>query len=57
MVPLVSIPNWQQAGLGVIDYDPTNGTGSVTLPLAALPTEVQPVVETPSLAARRSHRS
>jgi hypothetical protein len=44
MVPLVSIPNWQQAGLGVIGYDPTNGTGSVTLPLAALPTEVQPVV-------------
>lgn len=53
MVPLVSIPNWRQAGLGVIGYDPTNGTGSVTLPLAALPMEVQPVVET-SLAAVRS---
>jgi hypothetical protein len=57
MVPLVSIPNWQQAGLGVIDYDPTNGTGSVTLPLAALPIEVQPAVETPPPAATRAHRS
>ncbi|HEY7170382.1 MAG TPA: hypothetical protein VH417_06010 [Vicinamibacterales bacterium] len=40
MVPLVSIPDWSDAGLGVIDYDPTNGTGSVTLPLAPLPSEV-----------------
>jgi len=39
LVPLVSISNWQQTGLGVIDYDPTNGTGSVTLPLAPLPSE------------------
>jgi len=51
MVPLVSISNWRQAGLGVIDYDPTNGTGSVTLPLAALPTEVPSVVEAPFTAA------
>jgi hypothetical protein len=51
MVPLVSIPNWRQAGLGVIDYDPTNGTGAVTLPLAALPTEVRSVVEAPFTAA------
>jgi hypothetical protein len=50
MVPLVSIPNWQDAGLGTIDYDPTNGTGSVTLPLAALPTEVSPVFEVSSAA-------
>jgi hypothetical protein len=50
MVPLVSIPNWRDAGLGTIDYDPTNGTGSVTLPLAALPTEVSPVLEVPSAA-------
>ena len=43
LVPLVSIPDWKAAGLGVIDFDPTNGTGSITLPLAALPTEA-PVV-------------
>jgi len=48
LVPLVSIPNWEQAGLGVIDYDPTNGTGSATLPLAPLPTGV-PVVGAPAL--------
>ncbi len=51
MVPLVSISNWRQAGLGVIDYDPTNGTGAVALPLAALPTEVPSVVETTFTAA------
>lgn len=48
LVPLVSVPDWEDAGLGVIDYDPTNGTGSVTLPLAPLPTEV-PVVGAPAL--------
>lgn len=40
LVPLVSIPNWKSAGLGTIDYDPTNGTGQVTLPLAALPSGI-----------------
>jgi len=40
MVPLVSITNWKDAGLGVINYDPTNGTGAVTLPLAPLPSSV-----------------
>jgi hypothetical protein len=50
LVPLVSISNWEQAGLGVIDYDPTNGTGSVTLPLAPLPSEI-PVVESPATVA------
>jgi len=47
LVPLVSISNWEQAGLAAIDYDPTNGTGSVTLPLAPLPSEI-PVVESPA---------
>jgi hypothetical protein len=50
LVPLVSIANWEQAGLGVIDYDPTNGTGSVTLPLAPLPSEI-PVVQSPATVA------
>jgi len=50
LVPLVSISNWEQAGLGVIDYDPTNGTGSVTLPLAPLPSEI-PVVQSPATVA------
>jgi hypothetical protein len=51
MVPLVSIPNWEDAGLGVIDYDPTNGTGSVTLPLAPLPSDVPAPVGLQSPAA------
>ena len=50
LVPLVSISNWEQAGLEVIDYDPTNGTGAVTLPLAPMPSEI-PVVESPATVA------
>jgi len=51
MVPLVSISSWEDAGLGVIDYDPTNGTGAVTLPLAPLPSEVPTPIAQQSPAA------
>jgi hypothetical protein len=51
MVPIVSITNWADAGLGVIDHDPTNGTGAVTLPLAPLPSEVPAPVGVQSPAA------
>jgi len=47
LVPLVSIPNWKNAGLGVINYDPTNGTGAATLPLAPLPSTVPVGVPAP----------
>lgn len=43
LVPLVSIPDWKAAGLGVIRPDPTNGTGTITLPLAPLPSGNSPI--------------
>lgn len=37
MVPLVGIGDWTQSGLPTIEPDSTNGAGSITLPLMALP--------------------
>ena len=37
MVPLVGIGDWNESGLPTIEPDPTNGVGSIALPLLALP--------------------